>query len=220
MTKSLARAGLVALALAGCAGQLELPPEAYQVSAQSGGGGAGGGLTPSNLQPTVVPAPAPSKDDAGAGPAPTGAGTAGPAGLDASAPQADVAVMAEAAPAAPAPDAAPAKPSACPPGVEPLALLVAKCGNCHGEKMAAKNLDLVTAGVGARLVNVKSTCQDKPLLAAGAQAASPTGHFLDKLAGPVAGCGAQMPFGPPLTPAELECLTEWSAAAIARFDKR
>jgi hypothetical protein len=129
-----------------------------------------------------------------------------------------VAVMAEAAPAAPAPDAAPAKPSACPPGVEPLALLVAKCGNCHGEKMPAKNLDLVTAGVGARLVNVKSTCQDKPLL--GADAANPTGHFLDKLVGPVPGCGAQMPFGTPLTPAERDCLTEWSAAAITRFAKR
>jgi hypothetical protein len=105
--------------------------------------------------------------------------------------------------------------SACPEGIEALALFAARCGDCHGEKDRAKGLDLVTPGVAARLVGVKSTCGDKLLLDDSGPTAA--GQLLDKLRGPVAGCGAQMPYGmPPLSMQERSCLGEWADQAIAR----
>jgi hypothetical protein len=113
-------------------------------------------------------------------------------------------------PTPPAPVASP-----CPEGTDALALLAARCGDCHGATDRAKGLDLASPGVAARLVGVKSTCGGKPLL----DPAGPgtTGLLLEKLQGPVAGCGQQMPYGmPPLPAAERACLIEWAERAIAR----
>lgn len=87
-------------------------------------------------------------------------------------------------------------------------ILTPKCGNCHGKSSPAAGLDLVTTGVKARLLNVASRgCAGKILITA-----TPTvgGHFFAKLAGAVAGCGNQMPFGaPPLSAEEVKCLEDW-----------
>ena len=99
---------------------------------------------------------------------------------------------------------------------EALALLSAKCGNCHSATDRAKGLDLTSPGVGARLVNVKSTCNEKLLL--DGSSATAAGHFLDKLRGPVAGCGAQMPYAlPALSERDKACVVEWSERATARI---
>ena len=120
-------------------------------------------------------------------------------------------------PPAPTPPASdpPMMASTCPEGTDALALLVARCGDCHDAQDKAKGLDLVTPGVAARLVGVKSACGDKLLLDPSGPTAA--GQLLDKLRGPVAGCGAQMPYGmPPLTAQERSCLAAWADQAIAR----
>jgi hypothetical protein len=109
----------------------------------------------------------------------------------------------------------PATTSACPDGVDALSLLATKCGDCHGEKDRAKGLDLASPGLAARTVGVKSTCNGKLLL--DPMAATPAGQLLDKLRGPVPGCGAQMPYAqPPLSEQERACVLEWADKAIAR----
>jgi hypothetical protein len=105
--------------------------------------------------------------------------------------------------------------SACPPGVEALALLAERCGACHGARSGTKGLDLVSPGVGGRLVGAKSTCEGRLQL----ETANPypTGLLLDKIDGPVPGCGPQMPYGAPLfNAAERACVGEWAARAIAQ----
>jgi hypothetical protein len=212
----LALALLLAGGTAGCAGQLDLAPEAYATSAASAG-------APGPDAGAPAPAPAPAEGwDAGSK---SDAAGYGPNNLDAGwAPQADAAAPAPApvdAWPAPAVDTGPAPvASVCPPGVDALSLIAKRCGNCHGERSPAKNLDLVTAGLATRLAGIKSTCMNRPLLDLDGLPDKPTGHFLDKLAGPVAGCGAQMPYGtPPIVGAERDCLIEWSAKAIARAQK-
>jgi hypothetical protein len=190
----------------GCAGQLDLPPEAYATSAVKGTSGGQPDAGATNM------APAPG----------TGGNGGGVDGYGASSADAPFSPPADAAaPDAPAPasDIAAAA-SVCPPGVDALMLLAQRCGNCHGEKSPAKNLDLVTPGVATRMAGVKSTCMNRPLLDLDGLPDRPSGVFLDKLAGPVAGCGAQMPYGTPaIAGAERDCLIEWSARAVARAQK-
>jgi hypothetical protein len=199
-TKALCVAGFL---VAGCAGQLDLAPEAYLNKAAEGSGGStGSGMGPwdaapkpevSVYGPTWVP-------DAGVSEA--GGGDGGAWAETGSMP-------------APMPDAAPA--SVCPPGVDALSLLAKRCGSCHGERMPAKMLDLVTPGLADRTVGVKSTCGGRPLLDINAPAGKAVGFLLEKLDGAVNGCGAQMPYGtPPIVGAERECLTEWAVKVIAR----
>jgi hypothetical protein len=88
-------------------------------------------------------------------------------------------------------------------------ILVPKCGICHGAAAPAAGLDLVTAGAKARLLNIPSrACNSKPLILAEPEV---SGHFFDKLAGAVPGCGNQMPFGAinPLNAVEVQCLKDW-----------
>jgi hypothetical protein len=106
--------------------------------------------------------------------------------------------------------------ASCPAGFDVLsAVFKDKCGGCHGAAAPTKNLDLVTAGIGARTVGALSTCNNKPLIATALTAGAPTGHLLDKLAGPVAGCGVQMPAGgTPLSSTEMACVKEWAIKAV------
>jgi hypothetical protein len=87
-------------------------------------------------------------------------------------------------------------------------ILVPVCGVCHGAVNPAAGLDLASAGAKMRLLNQPSKgCAGKPLIVADPV---PSGVFFDKLAGPVPGCGNQMPFGaPPLGQAEIKCLKDW-----------
>ncbi len=204
----------------GCAGELELAASAYQQkSGGEGGAGGGAGAPMGAITPSNSPSVSGDPTDAAAGgkaDAPWGPDAGAMAAQPGNKPDAWAAPAETSTPPPQPLDAGPPPTvSACPPGVDPLGLLATKCGACHGERNPAKALDLITAGAGARLVGVKSTCQGRPLLdpAPGA----PKGHFLDKLAGPVAGCGAQMPYGTPaLSGPERDCLVEWSAKAIAR----
>ena len=117
-------------------------------------------------------------------------------------------------PAAPAPAAPPAAPPACSEPAEVLnKILVPKCGNCHGVKVPAQGLDLVTPGAKARLVGKVSACGGKILITPDGEVG---GHFFDKLAGQIPGCGNQMPYGgiAPLTPAETQCLKDWIRPSV------
>lgn len=107
--------------------------------------------------------------------------------------------------------------ASCPAGFDVLtSVFKNKCGGCHGAAAPTKNLDLVTAGVGSRTVGVLSTCHNKPLIAVTLTNGHPTGHLLDKLAGPVTDCGVQMPAGgTPLSSTEMACVTEWAIEAVA-----
>jgi hypothetical protein len=90
-----------------------------------------------------------------------------------------------------------------------------KCGGCHGAAAPTKNLDLVTAGLGARTVGVLSSCNNKPLISTTLVVGAAVGHLLDKLAGPVTGCGVQMPAGgTPLSSVEIACVQEWALQAV------
>ena len=104
----------------------------------------------------------------------------------------------------------------CPPGFDVLtAVFRDRCGGCHGAAAPTKNLDLVTAGIGVRTVGAISTCNNKPIISTTLMAGAPSGHLLDKLAGPVAGCGVQMPAGgTPLSSTELACVKEWALKAV------
>jgi hypothetical protein len=112
-----------------------------------------------------------------------------------------------AAPAAPAPPAAPVSCSS--PQEISTKILVPRCGNCHGVMMPAAGLDLVSPGSKARLVGIPSrACAGRVFITAEGDV---TGHFFDKLAGAIPGCGNQMPFGGinPLNQAEIQCLKDW-----------
>jgi hypothetical protein len=204
-------AGLLILAAA-CTGRLEHEPGAYfggvVAVADGGSSGAGGRTIPLDGSPR---SPAPDEGRSPVAPPPDAAPPSAP-------PDADQlwdgpTVAADTAPALPPPpDAAP---SACSPGQDALALIAARCGGCHNAMSAAKGLDLRSPGLGARTVGVASSCQGRPLLVAGP--GEPAGHLLDKIEGPVPGCGNQMPAGgPALSDQEKACVREWAVQAIAK----
>ena len=207
------RGGLVVLAaaLVGCTGRLEHEPGAYfggVVTTDGGGSGAGGRATSLDGSPR-----SPAPDEGRSPPAPP-PDAALPVEPDAAPPWDGPALAADTAPALPPPmpDAAP---SACAPGQDAVAFIGARCGGCHNAMSPAKGLDLRSPGLGARTVGIASSCQGRPYLVAGPGA--PVGHLLDKIEGPVPGCGNQMPVGgPALSDQEKACVREWAAQAIAK----
>lgn len=221
---------LLALVAIGCTGRLDFDPRIDASAADtrgntggapgagpaagtggstaggSGSGGAGGAWM-SGGEPGMTVADARPADDAwmtGTSTGGTGGGIALGGGGDGGPPPADTGM----GPVA----------SACPLGFDILDMFNRKCGGCHGATSPAKNLDMVTTGLGARMVNKVSTCMSKPLISSqGAAGAKPTGLLFEKLAGPVTGCGVRMPAGAPaLTPVELECVNDWAIGAINR----
>jgi len=190
--------------LLGCVGSLEHEPSAYF----GGVSVTDAGRPPADAAPRMLP--------------PEDRRPAPPAAPDALAPWPPDATAAWDAAAAPVADAMPAPPlmpdaapSACAPGADGVALLAMRCGGCHNPMSAAKGLDLRSPGLGMRTVGVASTCQGRPLVGTGPGA--PSGHLLDKMEGPVPGCGNQMPFGgPALSAQEKACIREWAAQAIAK----
>jgi hypothetical protein len=206
------RASLGALALLACTGRLEHEPSAFfggAVAVTDGGAsGAGGRAIPLDGPPR---SPAPDEGRLPPAPPPDAAPPSEPP--DAAAPWDGPSLAADTAPLfPPMPDAAP---SACAPGQDALALIGARCGGCHNAMSAAKGLDLRSPGLGARTVGVASSCQGRPLLVNGPGA--PVGHMLDKIEGPVPGCGNQMPAGgPALSDQEKACVREWAAQAITK----
>ncbi len=106
--------------------------------------------------------------------------------------------------------------ASCPPGyVEQL--FEARCGGmCHAGTTPEAGLDLVSAGVEARLIGESSKtefCDGRTLVMP--EAAMPLEHLLvDKLS-ETPGCGARMPFGrEALSVNEIECVRRWVDEAI------
>jgi hypothetical protein len=74
---------------------------------------------------------------------------------------------------------------------------------------------MVSLNLERRLVGVRSMCNSRIFLNQALVGGKPTGYFMDKLRGPVTGCGMQMPAAaPPLTPTELACVEQWAVQAI------
>lgn len=92
------------------------------------------------------------------------------------------------------------------------ALFVATCGssNCHDAVEPAGQLDLASADVASRLVDVNSIavgCTERVLVVAGAPESS---YLLSKVDGSSDICGLQMPVVPPaLGDLELTCIEDW-----------
>lgn len=76
-------------------------------------------------------------------------------------------------------------------------LFIPSCGGvgCHENPGAANNLDLVTAGVAARIKAANSTCMAKP-----------TPAFILEKVKATPGCGSRMPPGTPLDAFQISCL--------------
>jgi hypothetical protein len=103
----------------------------------------------------------------------------------------------------------------CPAGFNVQDLFVRKCAGCHSASAPARGVDVVTPGLAARLVGIKSMCASRLHLNPTLTGGKPTGYFMDKLRGPVTGCGMQMPAAlPPLTPTEMACVEQWAVQAI------
>jgi hypothetical protein len=188
----------------GCSGRLAFDPRAQQRD---------GGATP---LPSPVTTP-----DAGAAPVVTpdamvvAPDTAPlPPPPDAMAPPQDTLGPADTMPAPPLADAMPAA-SACPSGTDVAQIFKTSCGLCHGTASPAKNLDLVSPGLAARLINKPAECNNRPLLSTTGGSA-PDGVLLEKLAGPVSDCGVQMPPTgiPALSATDMACVRDWAVDAI------
>jgi hypothetical protein len=207
-----ARTAWLALVLTGlvsvsCSGQLDYEPEEYKLGGATVPPAAPPAATPPAATPPAATPPAspPSGDPPPGGAPPTTPATPPAAGMT--------------PPTGDPPPAATPPVAACAPGLDGLTILAQRCGTCHGERAPTKGLDLISPGVGKRLVNVRSTCMSLPYLPGTGDAA--TSYLIEKLDGPVAGCGGQMPFGaPPLSPEERSCLVDWSDKAMARESGR
>jgi hypothetical protein len=205
---TLALGMLVAATATGCSGRLTFDPRVHDDAAT-----LPSPQTTPDARPPEMPAPPPGKPDAGR---PDAAPDPEPepkpmARVDAGA-RVDAATRVDAAGRV---DAAPAV-AACPPGFDVLTeVFKKKCGLCHGASAPAKNVDLVTGGVGARMVNKPSSCDNKPLLSGALSGGKAGGILIEKLEGAVAGCGVQMPAGaPPLSETEMACVNDWAVQAI------
>ncbi len=87
-------------------------------------------------------------------------------------------------------------------------------GSCHSSAARSAGLDLQSADVLSRLVNVDSTCAGTKLLSG-----ATTGFFLEKLLQPSPQCngvqqGSRMPLGSALSAEQLTCIQEWAADAF------
>jgi hypothetical protein len=216
-------AGLL-LVTGGCSGRLTFDPSSVddaglgQLSSSDAGGSGGSApaaRSPDAADPYGNPAPAPA--DAGAPdlqvsspPTPDAA----PVSSDGPSLLADAGAARDSGSPTgadgPPPVSGSVSGSACPQGLDVLALLKTKCGACHGAASPAVSLDLVSAGLAGRLIDRPSMCKDRPYIDGTLAGGQPTGFLFDKLLGPVAGCGVQMPAGAsPLAPVEMTCLQEW-----------
>ena len=86
-----------------------------------------------------------------------------------------------------------------------------KCGGggCHGANAPQQDLDLVSPGVAARVVDVAG----KGCSALLADPANPTASLIYQKLSPNPPCGSPMPLArPPLSDAETACVLAWIAA--------
>src|SRR4051794_29585480 len=92
-------------------------------------------------------------------------------------------------------------------------VFMTNCAFCHGTASPGGGLDLQAANPASRLLGVMSgagsTCPGSTYLNPSSNPA--TGVFIDKITKdqPVCG-GSRMPIGPPLSTADLTCLTTWA----------
>jgi hypothetical protein len=84
-------------------------------------------------------------------------------------------------------------------------LLPSSCGSCHGASAPMGGLDLVSPGVGGRLVGTPA--QGGPGLLV--DPLNPDGSVLVRKLTPAPPFGAQDPPGAPLDPASIDCIRAW-----------
>jgi hypothetical protein len=210
---SIKAAAVVVMVLGGCSGRLTFDPRAFQ---QDGGATAlPSPATAPDARPAEdlggAPQPLPQPPPDAAPPPPDMASLPAPP-PDAMAPTPDTLPPADTAPRMV--DMMPAA-AACPPGTDATEILKKSCGGCHGAASPAKNLDLVSAGLAARLINKPAQCNNQPYISS-TGGMDPAGLLLDKLAGPVSDCGVQMPPTglPALSPTDVACVRAWAVDAV------
>jgi hypothetical protein len=96
----------------------------------------------------------------------------------------------------------------------PRTIIANNCigGICHDSNgPPAGNLNLMAPCVAERLVNVRSSCQDKLLIDTQEPGAS---FLIDKLASVKPTCGEPMPFTGHLPPSQVACMEAWIHAVI------
>jgi hypothetical protein len=86
-------------------------------------------------------------------------------------------------------------------------LFIHSCGaGCHEPPSPQQGLDLVTAGVGTRLLSSASHCNGLPFISA-------SNSYLVEKVGPTPPCGQTMPYGgAPLSAQDLACLEAYAAS--------
>lgn len=86
-------------------------------------------------------------------------------------------------------------------------IIVPRCagGACHDDVGPSAGLDLLSADLGTRLIDVASGCNGLPLIDS---ADRPASYLINKL-GATPTCGGSMPPGPLLPPADVACVIEW-----------
>ena len=106
--------------------------------------------------------------------------------------------------------------ASCPPGFVEQLFETRCAGMCHDADTPEAGLDLVSAGVQARLIDVPSGtpfCEGRLMI--DSTATEPDVHLLiDKLQ-ETPSCGSRMPFGAEaLTTSEIECVRRWVDEAL------
>jgi hypothetical protein len=92
-------------------------------------------------------------------------------------------------------------------GCDIQTLFADKCGECHGGAKTFADLDLVSAGVDGRLLDVPSvSCPDWPLVVGGSPERS---NLYQKVASPTPPCGERMPLETALSTSETECVADY-----------
>jgi hypothetical protein len=101
-------------------------------------------------------------------------------------------------------------------------IFVGSCGSssCHGASVPAGGLDLVAAGVAARLVGKPPTCEKcSPSQCDGKLLIDPKNpdqsYLLEKVHVSNPACGARMPVGAKLSSEQLACLEKWVSKLAA-----
>jgi hypothetical protein len=93
--------------------------------------------------------------------------------------------------------------------------LVPRCSLCHNGKPDGAPPALAFGDPRQGIIGHKSACPGKSLITV-VDGYVVGGHFFDKLAGPVPGCGDQMPYGGviPLNDVQSECMRTWFQAGL------
>lgn len=102
--------------------------------------------------------------------------------------------------------------ASCATGTDVVAdIIMPKCASsaCHDSEFPAGGLDLMSADPASRLVDVASTCNNRPLV----DSAMPENSYLLEKLGAQPECGSPMPLAAdPLSAGDVACVESWVGA--------